>query len=95
MTSSTQHILCGIADGIATITINRPEKLNALANTMRGDLLAAIQQVESSPAVRVIVITGAGRAFCAGGDITYLHELRSRDDEAGFVQLLDDEQGGG
>lgn len=83
-------ILSGIANGIATVTINRPEKLNALAGTMRGDLLSALSRADSDPMVRVIVITGAGRAFCAGGDIGYLHELKSRNDEAGFVRLLDE-----
>ncbi|MBI5867587.1 MAG: enoyl-CoA hydratase/isomerase family protein [candidate division Zixibacteria bacterium] len=84
------HILCDIQDSIAAITINRPEKLNALADSMRGDLLATIQRADANPAVRVITITGAGRAFCAGGDIGYLRDLKSQNDEAGFVRLLDE-----
>lgn len=86
----TDHILCDISDGIAAITINRPEKLNALADSMRGDLLSILRNVDSDPSVRVITITGAGRAFCAGGDIGYLRDLKSRGDEAGFVRLLDE-----
>lgn len=86
----TSHILCDIQNSIAAITINRPEKLNALADSMRGDLLATLKRVDSDPAVRVITITGAGRAFCAGGDIGYLRDLKSRGDETGFVRLLDE-----
>ena len=90
MNPAQQHIRCDISDGIATITIDRPDKLNALADSMRGDLLEILQRVDSDSAVRVITITGAGRAFCAGGDIGYLRELKSRGDEAGFVRLLDE-----
>lgn len=72
-------ILLDIRDQVATITLNRPEKMNALAGTMRGDLLQAIESVAADLEVRVLVITGAGKAFCAGGDIDYMAELKRQD----------------
>ena len=58
-----------VGDGIATITLNRPEKLNAFTNEMLEDWLAALERCRTDPEVRVIVITGTGRAFTTGGDI--------------------------
>jgi 2-(1,2-epoxy-1,2-dihydrophenyl)acetyl-CoA isomerase len=55
--------------GIATITLNRPAALNALTVPMKQELLAAFRSVEREPAVRAVVLTGAGRAFCAGQDL--------------------------
>jgi 2-(1,2-epoxy-1,2-dihydrophenyl)acetyl-CoA isomerase len=54
---------------VATITLNRPEALNALTVPMKQDLLAAFRRVERDPAVRAVILTGAGRAFCAGQDL--------------------------
>ncbi len=63
-----EHLLFDIEDGIATITLNRPERLNALtAQTMR-ELGQALARVRDEDAARVAIITGAGRGFCAGGD---------------------------
>jgi len=56
-------------DGIGTITLNRPEKLNALSNELSKELAEAVLHVAGDSRVRAVVITGAGRAFCAGGDI--------------------------
>jgi enoyl-CoA hydratase/carnithine racemase len=56
-------------DGIATITLNRPDKLNALTVTMYQELVAAFDQADQDDDVRVIVVTGEGRAFCAGADL--------------------------
>ena len=74
--------------GIATITLNRPEKLNALAGHMRRDLAEALEHASSDPAARVVVITGAGRAFCAGADVRYMRELMERGDVEEFTRLL-------
>jgi 2-(1,2-epoxy-1,2-dihydrophenyl)acetyl-CoA isomerase len=60
-----------VADAIATITLDRPAALNALTVAMKQELLAALQQAERDDAVRAVIVTGAGRAFCAGQD---LHE---------------------
>jgi 2-(1,2-epoxy-1,2-dihydrophenyl)acetyl-CoA isomerase len=76
-------------NGIATITLNRPEKLNAFSGTMREDLLQALRQTSGDPACRVVVITGAGRAFCAGGDVDFMHGLQQRRDAEAFGKLLD------
>src|SRR6185503_5087683 len=78
-----------VRDHVAAITLNRPEKLNAFTGTMREDLLAALQSAERNHGVRVVVITGAGRAFCAGGDVEYMSELQQRGDFASFRKLLD------
>jgi 2-(1,2-epoxy-1,2-dihydrophenyl)acetyl-CoA isomerase len=58
-----------IADGVATITLDRPDALNALTIPLKHELLAALDRSASEPAVRAIVLTGAGRAFCAGQDL--------------------------
>ncbi|MGB3437238.1 MAG: enoyl-CoA hydratase-related protein [Actinophytocola sp.] len=64
-----------VADGIATITLNRPERLNAFAGDMHSRYLAALRRGDTDPEVRVVVVTGAGRAFCAGADFTRLETL--------------------
>ncbi|HET8729089.1 MAG TPA: crotonase/enoyl-CoA hydratase family protein [Alphaproteobacteria bacterium] len=63
-------VLCDVAEGIATLTLNRPEKLNAINYAMADALVAALDAVEADPGVRAVILTGAGdRAFSAGGDI--------------------------
>ena len=76
-------------DAIATITLNRPEKLNAFTGTMREDLAAALRACESDDSVHVVVLTGAGRAFCAGGDVEYMSGLQKNGDVASLRKLLD------
>jgi 2-(1,2-epoxy-1,2-dihydrophenyl)acetyl-CoA isomerase len=58
-----------IADGVATLTLDRPDALNALTTPLKQELLAALRRADSEAAVRAIVLTGAGRAFCAGQDL--------------------------
>lgn len=60
----------GVADGIATITLNRPEKLNAFTGVMMKELIDAFDQVDADDNVRAVIVTGEGRAFCAGADLT-------------------------
>ncbi len=74
---------------VATITLDRPEKLNAFTGTMREDLLDALRACENDADVRVVVLTGAGRAFCAGGDVEYMSGLQQSDDIPSFRKLLD------
>ena len=65
----TDHLLESIEDGVATLTMNRPEERNAMSGEMMGALKAAVDRVAIDPAVRCVVLTGAGGAFCAGGDV--------------------------
>jgi len=65
-------VLVEISTGVATLTLHRPEKLNALDVELCQDLIAALETVSTSEQVRVIVITGAGRGFCAGADLKVL-----------------------
>jgi 2-(1,2-epoxy-1,2-dihydrophenyl)acetyl-CoA isomerase len=58
-----------VADGVATLTFNRPERLNSFTVAMHGELRAALDAVDADPAVRCLVLTGAGRGFCAGQDL--------------------------
>jgi enoyl-CoA hydratase/carnithine racemase len=67
---SYEQILYDIKDGILTITLNRPEKLNAFTGTMMNELIDAFRRASKDDAVRAIVVTGAGRAFCAGADLS-------------------------
>jgi enoyl-CoA hydratase/carnithine racemase len=76
-------------DAVATITLNRPDKLNAFFGSMREDLLDALRACENDGDVRAVVITGAGRAFCAGGDVEFMSALQQNGDLAGFRALLD------
>jgi enoyl-CoA hydratase/carnithine racemase len=78
-----------IADRVATITLDRPDKLNAFTGTMREDLLAALRECEANDEVGAVVITGAGRAFCAGGDVAFMKSLQDHGDVAAFQALLD------
>jgi 2-(1,2-epoxy-1,2-dihydrophenyl)acetyl-CoA isomerase len=78
-----------LADRICTITLNRPEKLNAFSGMMREELLDALVVAEHDVECRVVVITGAGRAFCAGGDVDSMSGLRREGNVAAFRKLLD------
>lgn len=77
-----------IENGIATISLNRPDKLNAFAGTMREDLVRALTRAGENSDVRVLVITGAGRAFSAGGDIDYMQSLQEKREILEFTTLL-------
>src|SRR5882724_983324 len=83
-----EHIKVAEDNGIVTITLNRPERLNALVGHMRRDLAEALEEAGSDPHVRVAVIAGEGRAFCAGGDINFMAELVERRDVEEFARLL-------
>lgn len=67
--TGTDQLLCRVADHVATLTFNRPEKRNALGDIVTPALREMLLVLEVDPDVRVIVLTGAGKAFCAGGDI--------------------------
>ncbi|HEY8121609.1 MAG TPA: enoyl-CoA hydratase/isomerase family protein [Myxococcota bacterium] len=65
-------ILTDVSDGIGTITLNRPEKLNAYTTEMGDEVTATIRAWRDNPAVRAVILTGAGRGFCAGVDLEHL-----------------------
>ena len=85
---SYENILITESAGILTITLNRPEKLNAFVGHMRRDLAEALEHASSDRAVRVVVITGAGRAFCSGGDVEFMAQLMERHDSEEFARIL-------
>jgi enoyl-CoA hydratase/carnithine racemase len=63
-------LLYRVDDGIATVTLNRPDKLNAFTARMRDELIAVFDETDADDAVRAVIVTGAGRAFCAGADLS-------------------------
>jgi enoyl-CoA hydratase/carnithine racemase len=67
-------LLYDVKDGIATLALNRPERLNALGDTLREDLHDAVVRAAGDEDARVVVITGVGKGFCAGGDVKAMHE---------------------
>ncbi|MBV9905270.1 MAG: enoyl-CoA hydratase/isomerase family protein, partial [Alphaproteobacteria bacterium] len=65
-----KEIITEISDSILTITLNRPEKLNAFTGTMMTEMIDAFRAANKNDDVRVIIVTGSGRAFCAGADLS-------------------------
>lgn len=77
-----------VSDGVGTVTLNRPDRLNAINPVMLDELLAAFEQADADDAVRALIVTGAGRAFCAGADLsgggkTFDRVARGRGEERG------------
>ena len=72
-----ERILYEVADAIATITLNRPDKLNAYTPEMGEEIVDAFRCARDDAAVRVVILTGAGKAFCAGVDLDYVKALTS------------------
>ena len=71
-----EDFLEAVKDGVAVLTLNRPDRLNALSPRMLQGLLEALPRLAEDPAVGAVVLTGAGRAFCAGGDVKAMAEAR-------------------
>src|SRR5713226_5116555 len=70
MTSPEQPaVLFDVADGVATMTLNRPEQMNSINADLGAGLMEALREVRSRDDIRVAILTGAGRAFCAGADL--------------------------
>ena len=64
-----ETLLYDVADGVATITLNRPDRLNAFTPKMMVDMIAAFDATDADDAVKAVIVTGAGRGFCAGADL--------------------------
>src|SRR5688500_7741521 len=83
-----EHILVSEGEGIVTITLNRPDKLNAFIGYMRRDLAEALEHAGSDHSTRVVLVTGAVRAFCSGGNVSFMGELMERRDSDEFERIL-------
>jgi len=89
-----------IADGVAVLTLNRPDRMNAFTGQMMLDMIAAFDQMDADDAVRAVIVTGAGRAFCAGADLgagakTFDYEARDDRPERGEKESLEYLRDGG
>lgn len=71
----SEFILYDVADGVATVTINRPEKKNAMSFAMLGQFIETVKKAGSDPAARVVIVTGVPGAFCAGTDLSDLASI--------------------
>jgi len=89
------EILLDVADGVATITLNRPDRLNAFTTTMARELVAAFDATDTDDEVRVVIVTGAGRGFCAGADLGRGGSTFDATDEARASERADFETVGG
>ena len=69
ISTGTDDLLAGLGNGVLTLTLNRPDARNAMSGAMTAALAAQLAEAELNPAVKVIVLTGAGKGFCAGGDV--------------------------
>lgn len=81
-----KQVIYTVTENVATITLNRPERLNALSPQLRLDLKNALEVADTSNEVRAIIITGAGRGFCSGGDVKAMNEAN----ESGTAAPLND-----
>ena len=70
----TENVDAALRDGVAIVTLNRPDKRNAVNDAMRADMITVFDWADRDPAVRAIVVTGSGKGFCAGGDIAAMRE---------------------
>src|SRR6266849_5024756 len=85
----SQETIYQVANRVATITLNRPDKLNAWTAIMEQEVRSAVEEAERDENVRVIVLTGAGRGFCAGADMSLLSTVAEQGlDEKGRAQAL-------
>src|SRR3954463_6213292 len=83
-----EQIRYEVADGVLTITLNRPDRLNAFTETMMNELIAAFDAADRDDDVRAVIVTGEGRAFCAGADLSSGADTFDRDARRGPVKRL-------
>ena len=88
--SETDLVLYAVTDGVATITLNRPDAMNSLSVATKEALLAAVQSAAGDEGVRVVVLTGSGRAFCVGQDLKeHISLLQSGSSDELFTTVRD------
>src|SRR5580698_4333168 len=87
--TGTDQLLCRVEDGVAVITLNRPEARNTLSDQLSPALRRIIKERGDDPLVRALLITGAGTAFCAGGDVKGMGDNSARK-EMSFDERLAD-----
>lgn len=85
--TGTDHLLAALEDGVLTLTLNRPEARNAMSGEMNGALAETLASAELDPEVRCIVLTGAGKGFCAGGDVK---GMNARNEGGGRQTTIDE-----
>lgn len=90
--STMAHLDIAVDRGVATLTMNRPEARNALSNELKDAFAEAIPRLAADDSVRALVLTGAGGAFCAGGDLRGMLAVRDQMDVAGWRQRMLDVQ---
>ena len=81
--TGTNELLCDLEDGVATVTLNKPEKRNALGDILTPALRSVLLTLEADERCGAILLTGAGRAFCAGGDVSGMGSNRGKGNGAG------------
>ena len=77
LTRTVSTPIASVANGIATLALNRPEKRNAMSDAMRSEFIAALEHVSAEKSIRALVLTGNGKGFCAGGDIAGMERRMS------------------
>ena len=98
MSHRFEDILYAVSNGVATVTLNRPARLNAFTRRMRDDLIEAFSSADADDAVRAVIVTGAGTAFCAGADLSAganTFDYAKRDGAAQSTRPEDHRDGGG
>ena len=83
--TTEKTVLLSSREGVATITFNRPAAMNAINDRFVQDFTEVLQTIKEDPHVRAVILTGSGRAFCAGGDLGYLEQLNSMADARDFI----------
>jgi len=94
MSEPTPRLLCSVDGGVATLTLNRPDRLNAIDHgpgSLQRELVDTMSRLDEDPAVRAFVVTGAGRAFCSGGELGAAGALHSSEDWYWFLAREDED----
>lgn len=89
MPRSFEHLICEQRGGSLWLTLNRPAKLNALTRALYTDIRTALVLADAEDATELVVLTGAGRAFCAGGDLAEVHGMNERADHVELSAAVD------